>query len=259
MNFLKLIGLTIALFAATSAAGESYVGIVLIHGKGGNPSGHIAPLVRALSSQGFRVSAPSMPWSKQRAYDADYSSALAEIEAAANSLREKGAKKIIVGGHSLGANAAIAYAASGRDVDGVIAIAPGHVPDSAMWRDAFGPSVEKARQMIAEGKGDTADTFADLNQGKSTSIQTTAKIYLSYFDPEGLGSMPSSVAKFSRPIPFLWVIGTKDRLMQQGEAYAFARAPKHSNSKYLVVEADHLSTPTDASAQIVEWLRSLGY
>lgn len=252
-----LLLLTIGLLAAaSSAASDSDLGIVLVHGKGDSPSGQIAPLARALSSRGFRVIAPSMPWSKQRAYDADYSAALAEIEAAALNLREKGAKKIVVGGHSLGANAAIAYAASGREVDGVMAIAPGHVPNLATWRNSLGPSVEKARQMIADGKGDIKDSFADLNQGKSSSIQTTAKIYFSYFDPEGMGSMPLSAAKFPRPIPFLWVIGTKDRLLQQGEAYAFARAPHHSNSKYLVIESDHVNTPADAAGQILEWISS---
>jgi pimeloyl-ACP methyl ester carboxylesterase len=184
---------------------------------------------------------------------------LSEIDAAVQSLREKGAKRILVGGHSFGANAAIAYAGSGREVDGVMALAPGHTPDLRNFRNMVSGSVEKARLLIGEGKGDSKTSFEDLNQGNTRSIRTTPNIYLSFFDPDGLASMPKSAAAIPRPVPFLWVIGTQDGLYARGENYVFSKAPPHPNNKYLVVNANHADTPSVAAEQIVEWLASLGY
>lgn len=260
MRLLTLLVLIVGYSGASATlAAESDVGIVLIHGKWGNPSSGIAVLSQALTNKGYRVSTPIMPWSDQRNYDADYPTALAEIENSAQALRQQGAKKILVGGHSFGANAAIAYAGSGREVDGILAIAPGHVPDLMSFRNALGDSVTKARQMISDGKGNEADTFDDLNQGQLKSIHTRANIYLSYFDPEGMGAMPLNAAKLKRPVPLLWVVGNTDTILKQGEAYVFNRIPPHPHNKYLIIEGTHKNTPTRAATHIVEWIASLGY
>lgn len=62
-----------------------------------------------------------LPWSAKRAGEALRGDALQEIAAQAKSLRREGYRRIVVLGHGLGANAAIAYAAKG-DVDAVIAL-----------------------------------------------------------------------------------------------------------------------------------------
>jgi pimeloyl-ACP methyl ester carboxylesterase len=235
---------------------ESEVGIVLMHGKwAGPPAPPIQVLATALRAKDFKVITPVMPWGQKRMYDADYPTALSEIEASVEILRKKGAKRIIVAGHSFGANASIAYAASGREVDGVIAIAPGHCPDL----QKFGASVAKARKMIAKGKAEETASFDDNNQGKNRTISTTAKIYLSFFDPDGLGVMPKSAAAIPKPVPFLWVIGTHDHLYRHGENYVFNKVPKHPRNSYLVVNADHSGTPKVAASQIVDWIMSLKY
>jgi pimeloyl-ACP methyl ester carboxylesterase len=235
---------------------ESDVGIVLMHGKwAGPPAPPIKVLATALRAKDFKVITPVMPWGKKRMYDADYPTALSEIEASVEILRKKGAKRIIVAGHSFGANASIAYAASGREVDGVIAIGPGHCPDL----QKFDASVAKARKMIAKGKAEETASFDDNNQGQNRTISTTAKIYLSFFDPDGLGVMPKSAAAIPKPVPFLWVIGTHDHLYRHGENYVFNKVPKHPRNSYLVVNADHNGTPVVAASKIVEWIMSLKY
>ena len=55
-----------------------------------------------------------MPWSFHRRYAATYDQAMTEIDAAVAELKAKGARRIVVIGHSLGANAAIGYAARRR-------------------------------------------------------------------------------------------------------------------------------------------------
>ncbi len=138
-----------------------------------------------------------------------------------------------------------------------MAIGPGHTPDRHKFQVHVASSVEKARQMIAQGKGDDKAWFDDTNQGRTKTVRTTAKIYFSFFDPAGLAAMPKSAAAIPTAVPFLVVIGTQDPLFSQGQEYLFNKAPKHPKSKYLVVEGDHVSTPTIAAAQIVEWISSL--
>lgn len=259
-HLLKLVApLAALLFSLPTLAAPSDVGIVLLHGKWDRPPTHIAQLARVLESKGYRVATPEMPWSGRRNYDADYPAALAEVEASVQALREKGAKKIIVGGHSFGANGAITYAASGREVDGVMAIAPGHTPDLERFRATVADSVAKAKQMTAEGQGDEKADFDDLNQGRTRTLYTTAKIYLSYFDPDGMGSMPRSASRIPHPVPFLLVVGTQDPVFAKGADYIFNKAPQHPASRYLVVDSNHLGTPSAAAEKIVEWLATLGY
>src|SRR6478735_10925930 len=112
----------ILLGSGTTYAAEGDLGIVLLHGKWDRPPTHVMLLARQLESAGYKVSTPVMPWSDARGYDASYPQALAEIEASAKSLRDKGAKRIVVAGQSFGANGALAYAASGKPVDAVVAL-----------------------------------------------------------------------------------------------------------------------------------------
>lgn len=246
------------LWSLWAFAAEGDVGIVLMHGKGANPPS-VMRLAGNLESKGYRVTTPIMAWSSIRGFDADYPRSLIEIGAAVKSLRDKGAKRIILAGHSLGANAAIAYAGSGHDIDGIIAIAPGHVPDVPRFRTAVAGSLKKARQMIAEGQSDSSASFLDLTRGTTRTITTTAAIYLSYFDPEGLAAMPKSAAAIPRPSPFLWIIGNQDPLLVLGDNYVFNKAPKHPRSSYLVVPGGHGDTPNVGAAPIIDWLASLGY
>lgn len=248
------------LFPLAVASAEADVGIVFIHAKWAQAYGtNLSILMSEAKSRGYKVTAPTMPWSSARMYDADYPQALAELEAAVQELRGQGAKRVVLAGHSFGANAVLAYAGAGKDIDGILAIAPGHAPDRDTFRRELGHYVEKARQMIAAGEGESKAFFMDLNQGKTISVQTTAAIYFSFFDPEGLGAMPKSASRIPRPVPFLWVIGQSDILYPAGEDYAFTKAPKHEASRYLVVTGGHRDTPTIAMSQILEWLVSLQY
>ena len=245
------------LFGGSAYSLESDVGIVLMHGKWAKYPTSIVGLARILESKGYRVVTPTMAWSDSRSYDVGYEQTLKEIDSAVESLQKQGAKRIIVAGHSFGANAAIAYAGSRGTVDGVMALGPGHRPDSRKFQQTISGSLEKARQMFASGHGDDKAWFKDQNQGQIKSINTTALIYLSYFDPEGLASMPNSAAKFKTPIPLLMVVGRNDPVFEMGEDYIFNKAPKHPQSKYIVVESDHMNTPSASITPIVQWLSSL--
>jgi pimeloyl-ACP methyl ester carboxylesterase len=226
-----------------------------MHGKWGNPQ-YISSFGRRLEPT-CDYKTIEMPWSKRRNYDEPYPVALTEIKAQVGAFRTQGYKHVLLAGHSFGSNAALAYMAEVGDVDGIIALAPGHVPESMYARGIGRESVDRARELIAAGKGDETLSMDDLNQGERKSIKMSANVLLSYFDPLGLGHMPATTARFKKPVPLLWVVGTKDPLYPRGANFAFNSAPPHPASKYLVVEADHSGTPDIAANDVLEWVKRL--
>ncbi len=247
-------------FLATNLAQatEGDVGVVLLHGKWDRPPTNVLALSRQLQDAGFKVATPIMPWSEVRSYDASYTQALQEIEAAAKLLRDKGATKIVIAGQSFGANGAIAYAASGRQVDGIAALSPGHTPERGNFRKALEPSVAKARGMIESGNGKEKAWFEDRNQGQSKTIRASAEVYLSYFDPDGAGNMQKSIAEIPSAVPIFMAVGTADSMAGVAEESIFKKAPMHERSKYLSVPADHMGLLSVIGPDLVSWLKSLG-
>jgi pimeloyl-ACP methyl ester carboxylesterase len=229
--------------------------MVVMHGKWGNPQ-YISFFARKIEPT-CAFKSIEMPWSARRSYDEPYSKALEEITAQVAAFRAEGYRQVLLAGHSFGANAAMAYMTVRDDVDGIITLAPGHSP-AVMYERGIGKSaVDAAQALVASGKGDERLTMEDFNQGKRQPQRMRADVLWSYFNPTGLGHMPATAAAFRKPVPFLWVIGTGDPLYRAGEAFAYNRAPTHPASRYLVVEADHASTPDVAAQQVKAWIEAL--
>ncbi len=235
----------------SAQAGEP-IGIVLMHGKTGQP-GSMQTLVDALEADGHAVDRPEMCWSRRRIYDLPYLECLRDAEAAVERLRKRGATRIMIAGQSLGANAALAFAATRTGVAGAIAMATAHNPAQIARRPAIARSLAEARTLIAAGEGDVAATFSDVNVGREFSVRTTPKIYLSFFAPEGPADIPSNAARVH--VPLLWIAGDADPT-QSGPQHAFALA-RNSANRYVTVSADHLGTPAASSGAIISWLGAL--
>ena len=239
----------------TVAQEQKSCALILMHGKWHNPrdfgffGGKLEPNCAYKSIE--------MPWSQRRNYDEPYPVALANIKAEVEAFRREGYKRVILVGHSFGANAALAYMAEVGDADAVISLAAGHSP-TYMYQQGIGSrAVDKARSLVESGKGDETLSMDDLNQGRRQSISMKATVLLSYFDPTGLGNMPGTITRFKRSVPLLWIVGDKDPLYPFGSGYAFDKAPKNPASKYVVLQADHVSTPDAAVSEVLEWIKSL--
>jgi pimeloyl-ACP methyl ester carboxylesterase len=185
---------------------------------------------------------------------------MAEIDAVVAGLRAKGASRIVVIGHSLGANAAIGYAARHPELVGVVALAPGHLPEADPMRSFVRDAVDRAKALIAAGQGDVPQTFPDMAQGIPLTATATPRVYLSMFDPDGPAVIPKNTVTIGRgapPVPLLWVAGKLDPIDRRGPDYAFNAGAKNPKSKYIEVFAGHLTTPLVAHRQVVEWINSL--
>jgi pimeloyl-ACP methyl ester carboxylesterase len=235
-------------------------GIVYLHGKGGWPGGLDGGILSSLKDEGALVATPEMPWSFHRRYDATYDQAMAEIDATVADLKASRANRIVIIGHSLGANAAIGYAARHNDIAGVVALAPGHLPEVGNMREFVSDAVARAKALIADGKGNVPQSFPDMAQGIPLTTTATPIVYLSWFDPDGPAVIPKNaqaIGAAARPVPLLWVAGKLDPIDRRGPEYAFDAAAKNPKSKYIEVFAGHLTTPLVARQQVVDWINSL--
>ena len=182
---------------AASAAQLEGFGIVYLHGKAGWPGAFNGGILSSLRDEGALVATPEMPWSFHRRYAATYDQAMTEIDAAVAGLKAKGARRIVVIGHSLGANAAIGYAARRAnlaDLAGVVALSPGHLPEVGTMRGFVADAVARAKKLIADGKGDVPQTFPDMAQGIPLIAHATPTVYVSMFDPDGPAVIPKNAA-----------------------------------------------------------------
>jgi pimeloyl-ACP methyl ester carboxylesterase len=241
--------------APVRAAGLAGVGVVFLHGKGVWAGAFDGGIPSALEADGAVTAEPEMPWSLTRMYGATWDEAMGEIDSAVAGLKAKGATRIVVIGHSLGANAAIGYAARHQGIAAVVALSPGHLPETAEMRDRTADAIARARALVASGE--TRRRFwPDRIQEMPTFARATPAVYLSMFDPDGPAVIPRNAAAL-HGTPLLWVVGSSDPIHARGRNYAFARAPKNPKSRYVEVAAGHLAAPWVARPQVVAWLKSL--
>ena len=238
--------------------GVSGVGVVLLHGKHGRAGrGPTRPVAEALRAAWIEVREPTMPWAESRYIEGTWNDALDEIAGEVAALRRAGATRVVLVGQSLGACAALSYAARRRDVDQLCLVSPGHVPSRAFARGgAVHDSIAEARTLVAAGHGAEVRTFNDENQGEKLSVRMRADAYLTYFDPEGDAEMSRMAPLVPPGIPVLTVVGTGDPIFSWGKRAIFDRLPANPRSRYVEANGDHFSTGAAAAGVIAEWVKT---
>lgn len=265
-QFLKhlILGGFAGLLAAPSAwaAAERKVGILMLHGK--NPASSRDPgmnqLRGVLEAQGWTVLLPDMPWSRTRYLDGHWDQAMTEIGKHVQSLRDKGAEQIVLVGHSMGCPAAMGFAARGGKVDGLVLLAPGHIPYGYYRYPSLKPvreSIDEARALLANGKGDVTQNFADINQGRRLSMVATPRNYLSYFDPESDADMGVTAPRIPSQVAVFTLIGMDDPLTPNVRGYFVDKLPPHPKTRFQTLPGGHLDTPRAAADLVVGWVREL--
>ena len=252
-RLLNLLMLLVVVGSATPALAQN-IGVVLMHGNTDSPNGTIAQLAAAMEGAGYLVERPEMCWSYRRKRDRPFLDCLAELEPPIARLMGRGARAIVVAGMSQGGLGAVVLGARRPGLAGVIGLAPSAPERLASLFPQISESIAHARAMVAEGRGNERGSFIDLNIRGPFSVDTTAAIYLSFFDPAGPANMLENTPRLRAPL--LWVAGTTDR-SQPGPGYAFTRAPTNPLNRYVMVSADHLGTPTAAREAVLAWLREL--
>lgn len=231
-------------------------GVILLHGKSSRPSApHVEELARDLASSDIRVIIPVMPWSNELR-EGTLEDAIAIINSIVMILESENIDQIFLAGHSMGGTVALIYGSRGphQKISGIIPIAPGHIPHlSYKLQGITEESVARAREMAAKGKVKEVDEFEDINQGRSSSIDTTVEYYLSFYDLNKFPSIPRAVRKVSLPV--LWIAGSNDRLtLMYDMKDLFSKLPANDKSQYIEVNAGHKSAASNSAEEILKWL-----
>jgi pimeloyl-ACP methyl ester carboxylesterase len=250
-----------ALAGASIAQAQPKIGVLMLHGKnpGSNNDPNMSRLKPVLEGAGMLVLYPDMPWSRGRYLDGNWDKAMAEMAVHVQTLRSQGATAIVIAGHSMGAPAAMGFAARGGDVQALVLLAPGHVPAryyASPQNPVVRESVDEARKLVAAGKGDARERFSDINQGKQLPVAATAKDYLSYFDPTSDADMGVTAPRIPAATPVLTVVGDADNISSYARAYFVDKLPANPKSQYLEIKANHLTTPVVASEAVVQWIKA---
>ena len=256
----KLITLSLAIAAAVAAFSSNAqspapsIGIVIMHGKGGSPRWHVSDLASALERKGYLVTNREMTWSGRREFDVNVGAAAKEVESALDTLRGQGAQKLFVAGHSHGGLFAL-YFGGKQPVDGVIAIAPGGDASNPIFLEKLGEDVDRARKLVAAGKGDERARFSDYENAKGTyGIVTTASAYLSWFDPEGAMHQKTIVEGMNPQVPVLYIVPTADYLgLRKLKDYFFSLLPRNPLSKLYEPESNHVNAASASRDEILRW------
>lgn len=258
MFWFKLVFVMIAFLVPANAAraqgaADQKIGIVLMHGKWGGPKG-LGKITNFLRSEGVLVDAPTMPWSRKRAYAKTYDASMEEIDAAVKRLRSKGANRVFIGGHSMGANAVLGYGARRTEPAGIVLLAPGHTPSMRGFTRRVQKSLKKARGLASRGKGKQRTKFGDINQGKTKQVSTTAEIYLSWFDPVGPAVVPTNARNIPKGLPVFCADGSREKFKR----CSLVQSSLKASEKHLFerVDADHRGVPHAAGTSLLKWLRA---
>ena len=254
---LVLAALGMGLAPALHAAGGAEIGVVVMHGKGGRPGKFVDTLANTLERAGFQVANLEMPWSGRRHYDVPLQTAVDEISQALDAMRAKGVRKVFVAGHSQGGIFALLYSGQ-HAVDGVLPIAPGGNADAQVISNALAGHVARARQLIADGRGNEMTDFADHEGSRgSFSITTTPAIYLEWFDPNGRHT--SRVFRQVKPgTPVLYVAPSGDYPgLAKMKDRNFNTLPLHPSTRLYAPDSDHLNAPAAAAEEAVKWIQAI--
>ena len=255
--FSVVAGLLLLFAPLVAQAQADRIGIVLMHGKHGLPTGLVAALAQGLEKQGYLVANLEMPWSRNRTYDVPVARAEEEVRAAIADLRGKGARKLFLAGHSLG-GAFATYLAGRLAVDGTIAIAPGGDVSNRVYRIHVDESLSRARRLVEEGKGAERVELIDYEGGAPYAIHAVPAAYVTWFDPAGALNMNRSTRAANPRSPVLWIVPTNDYPGLLKHSLALYRGlPAHPLTRLYEPEADHRGAPTASIDQIVRWTKGV--
>jgi pimeloyl-ACP methyl ester carboxylesterase len=234
--------------------------IIFLHGKGGVPEAEfLQDFYADLRGDGYKIVTPVMPWSRLKR-EGSIEDAFNVIDTAAAELGKQN-DKIFLAGHSMGAVIAMIYASRkpAHNVQGVIAIAPAHMPRlSSMLSEITRDSVQKARGLARQGKNKQRHSFMDLNKGTSYEMQATVEHYLSFYDPDSFPRIEQVLPEIR--IPVVWISAADDRLtyVYRHESL-YQRLPANNANRYLRLAGGHKSVLDHAAIAIDAWLKGNRY
>jgi pimeloyl-ACP methyl ester carboxylesterase len=257
-QYLKRVTATLSLALIASIATPAYAagqsGAVILHGNGETPAS-VSALADALRIEGLLVASPEMPWSSRRLYDRSPADADRDVDSAIEWTRTQGAQRVYVIGQSLGASYAFRYG-SRPGINGIVAIAPGHAPESPLYVRAFADDLKHARELIAQGRPHAILEFLDMQWGARRSrARASAAAFLSYFDAAGPMNLTRNVQQVSPDKLMLWIVPTDDAASRLWAVDLYGRAMRNPGSRLVELPGPYQNASPAVVNTVTIWIR----
>lgn len=234
--------------------------VIFAHGKTGWPYSptYYDGFFSDLATAGFDVNSVQMPWALN-SWDGSSCQALNLLQDKAAEFKSNGEKLIIIG-HSMGGSHVEILAAmdSTLDIDGIVALAPGHMPHlSTRFQTTVAAEVSTARSLVQNNQGSLIGTYQTPNGGITESISISAENFLSYHD---IAIFADHRQMYPRThIPSLWIGGNSDPLVsiyQYQVNFNLLGNPAGKN-QFALVDGDHLGMIENSGSTVINWINSL--
>jgi pimeloyl-ACP methyl ester carboxylesterase len=234
-------------------------GYLLLHGKNSGPNLSICsmnPVADRMKQQGLLYDHTTHSWGLGRVFQEPFERCLDDVAAGIQRLRNQGATRIHLVGHSLGGNVAFFFATRFSDFKSIVALAPAHnthISRFNMWSQW---SRNKAQSLLDAGNDAPAD-FIDVAMLETYIIQCVPSAYLSYLDPQGNTVMTKNVRRFQEPVHLFIGSGSNDMTQVNVKELLFDPARKTSASQLVETGDDHLTVAINTYEKWVRWCEDL--
>lgn len=236
--------------------------IILLYGESSLPQDtYNLNLALDFYNDGYNVVQPYMPW-----YSTQWSGTFCESIAYLNQqvLIEdaKTSNNVILMGYGLGGTVALAFSAFSNTTKTNIltVLAPDNfIHQSTILADAHADSIALAKEMLEDNRSDEIAAFVTYYDGKTTTIDTTPDIYLSYHDVDKFPNIESTTPLVT--IPLLWLSGIDDPLTPLALTYGIIDLiPIAYINKYDgTLPGDHTTFLTYVSDEFNAWYEVWSY
>jgi acylglycerol lipase len=242
-----------------SPSAQNRVGLVMIHGYGGNfYSDIMAFLPEALSRSGFATLALNMRDHDLGPKRNRFEENRYDIAAAVDEMARRGYGPLVLYGHSMGTNRVLYYLADKEDRRIMGAVLTGPPGNLFQWNvRVFGKEkatdvLRRAQQLVAQGKG---GEWMLIDLGPLGKALYTADHVVSLRGPETFSDPFKNIARVSKPI--LIVHGSADRLADPAVADMLRDSSGSGSVTVLKIPgAEHRFSGCEAALteSIVRWL-----
>jgi len=173
-----------------------------------------------------------------------HTDSLEEIDLWLNWLKKQGAQSVILFGHSRGGNQIAWYASKHNDdaIKQVVLLAPGIIePDELAkeyekkYKTPLKPILEKAKSLVAKGKGDQMIKDIDFIYCPKTSA--TAAAFVNYYQENNNFYTPGLVNKIQKPV--IVIAGSDDKVSEDVLSKMAEVGEKENVSLHEIDGADH--------------------
>lgn len=218
-------------------------GFLLLHGKGSGPrypACAMTPLYNQMIADGLVVDYAENSWALGKLYQQPFEHSIPEIHQGIDRLAKRGATRIHIVGHSIGANIALFYATQFTNFKSIVCLAPAHNTHLAKFNQWSLWSRNKAQALLDNNNDEVAD-FIDVAMAEVYITQGRPSAYLSYLNPAGNSVMTRNVQKITQPINLFIGTGTEDVTQVNVKSMLYEPAGKTQASQFLQTADDHVN------------------